>query len=112
MFVYYCVVETTKQIRASIILFSVCEGGATPGKLIMGLKIVKCNQIVPLGINRVQVGSRYVDIYSCNITVEILKIGNNVLFTLSLESTVRHVFIFRLFLPLTWDLAGLWSEVS
>jgi len=30
-------------------------GGATPGKLIMGLKIVKCNQIVPLGINRVQV---------------------------------------------------------
>ena len=48
-----------------------CEGGATPGKLIMGLKIVKCNQIVPLGINRVQVGSRYVDIYSCNCTVEI-----------------------------------------
>ena len=43
--------------RASIILFCVCEGGATPGKLIMGLKIVKCNQIVPLGINRVQVGS-------------------------------------------------------
>merc|ERR1719300_2244123 len=30
-------------------------GGATPGILIMGLKIVKCNQIVPLGINRVQI---------------------------------------------------------
>lgn len=30
-------------------------GGATPGKLIMGLKIVKCHQIVPLGLNRVQV---------------------------------------------------------
>jgi len=30
-------------------------GGATPGKLIMGLKIVKCNQIVPLGVNRVQI---------------------------------------------------------
>jgi len=30
-------------------------GGATPGKLIMGLKIVKCNQILPLGLNRVQV---------------------------------------------------------
>ena len=49
----------------------------------MGLKIVKCNQIVPLGINRVQVGSRYVDIYSCNFTVEISEIGNNVLFALS-----------------------------
>ena len=84
VFVYYFVVETTKQIRASIILlFCVCIGGATPGKLIMGLKIVKCNQIVPLGINRVQVGSRYVDIYSCNFTVEILEIGNNVLFALS-----------------------------
>ena len=71
------------------------EGGATPGKLIMGLKIVKCNQIVPLGINRVQVG-----------------IGNNVLLALSLESTVRLVFIFRLFRPLIWDSAGLWSEVS
>ena len=46
-----------------------CEGGATPGKLIMGLKIVKCNQIVPLGINRVQVGSHYVSIYSCNFIV-------------------------------------------
>ena len=31
------------------------EGGATPGKLIMGLKIIKCNQILPLGLNRVQV---------------------------------------------------------
>ena len=89
-----------------------CIGGATPGKLIMGLKIVKCNQIVPLGVNRVQVGSRYVDIYSCNFTVEILKIGNDVLFALSLESTVRLVFIFRLFRPLIWDSAGLWSEVS
>merc|ERR1719471_77291 len=30
-------------------------GGATPGKLIMGLKIVKCSTILPLGLNRVQV---------------------------------------------------------
>eukprot|EP00090_Calanus_glacialis_P003740 TRINITY_DN12772_c0_g1_i1.p1 TRINITY_DN12772_c0_g1~~TRINITY_DN12772_c0_g1_i1.p1 ORF type:complete len:312 (-),score=85.81 TRINITY_DN12772_c0_g1_i1:202-1137(-) len=30
-------------------------GGATPGKVIMGLKIVKCNQVTPLGLNRVRV---------------------------------------------------------
>jgi len=30
-------------------------GGATPGKLIMGLKIVRCTQVLPLGLNRVQV---------------------------------------------------------
>jgi len=30
-------------------------GGATPGKVIMGLKIVKCNQVTPLGVNRVRV---------------------------------------------------------
>jgi len=30
-------------------------GGATPGKVIMGLKVVKCKQIFPLGMNRVKV---------------------------------------------------------
>ena len=30
-------------------------GGGTPGKLIMGLKVVKCRQVTPLAINRVQV---------------------------------------------------------
>jgi len=30
-------------------------GGATPGKVIMGLKIVKCKQVTPLGLNRVKV---------------------------------------------------------
>ena len=30
-------------------------GGATPGKMIMGLKVVKCTHIIPLGLNRVQV---------------------------------------------------------
>lgn len=30
-------------------------GGATPGKVIMGLKIVKCSQVTPLGLNRVRV---------------------------------------------------------
>lgn len=30
-------------------------GGATPGKVIMGLKIVKCDQVTPLGMNRVKV---------------------------------------------------------
>jgi len=30
-------------------------GGATPGKVIMGLKVVKCNQIQPVGGNRVRV---------------------------------------------------------
>ena len=30
-------------------------GGATPGKMIMGLKVVKCTHILPLGLNRVQV---------------------------------------------------------
>jgi len=30
-------------------------GGATPGKVIMGLKIVKCNQVTALGLNRVRV---------------------------------------------------------
>ena len=86
-----------------------CIGGATPGKLIMGLKIVKCNQIVPLGINRVQVGSRYVDIYSCNFTVEILEIGNNVLFALSLESTVKTCVHFQV-VPAT-DMGFGWALV-
>ena len=35
--------------------FITCSGGATPGKLIMGLKIVRCTQVLPLGLNRVQV---------------------------------------------------------
>ena len=30
-------------------------GGGTPGKLIMGLKVVKCRQVSPLAVNRVQV---------------------------------------------------------
>jgi len=30
-------------------------GGATPGKVIMGLKVIRCNQVVPLGLNRVRV---------------------------------------------------------
>lgn len=30
-------------------------GGATPGKMIMGLKVVKCTHILPLGLNRVQI---------------------------------------------------------
>lgn len=31
------------------------QGGATPGKVIMGLKIVKCDQVIPLGGSRVGV---------------------------------------------------------
>jgi len=30
-------------------------GGATPGKAIMGLKIVRCDQVIPTGVNRVRV---------------------------------------------------------
>merc|ERR1719228_1864253 len=30
-------------------------GGATPGKVIMGLKIIRCNQVMSLGLNRVRV---------------------------------------------------------
>lgn len=30
-------------------------GGATPGKVIMGLKIIRCNQVMSLGSNRVRV---------------------------------------------------------
>ena len=30
-------------------------GGATPGKVILGLKVVRCHQITPLGLNRVRI---------------------------------------------------------
>jgi len=30
-------------------------GGATPGKVIMGLKIIRCNQVMSLGANRVRI---------------------------------------------------------
>merc|ERR1719334_267073 len=33
----------------------ICLHLTTPGKVIMGLKVVKCKQIFPLGMNRVKV---------------------------------------------------------
>ena len=77
-------------------------GGATPGKMIMGLKVVKCTHILPLGLNRVQITPASDLGFGWALVRSVLKnfsLGNGIIFFVLVNIFYFSIFLSCLFLP-------------